>query len=116
MIWRCAVIIWLLCFAQIFPNTSTKAAAESSEEPAEEQAATPTPTPAKKSKASKGEPTIGPGTTKSPPSRPDASSITKPPSQLDSHSMSATSANNFLVALDIGHTKHGGGAVSARGV
>ena len=118
MIWRCAVVISLLCFAETFPNALAKAATDGSEETetAEEPAATPTPTTAKKSKASKGEPIIGLGTAKSPPSRPDAFSITKPPSRLDSHSTSAASANNFLVAIDIGHTKNRGGATSARGV
>jgi N-acetylmuramoyl-L-alanine amidase len=115
MIWRCAVVISLLCFAQTFPNALAKAATDGSEE-TETVEETATPGPAKKSNASKGEPTVGPGTAKSPPSRPDAFSITKPPSRLDSHPTSAASANNFLVAIDIGHTKNRGGATSARGV
>jgi N-acetylmuramoyl-L-alanine amidase len=116
MIWRCGVFISLLYFAEIFPNTLTEAAAESSEETAEEPAATPTPSPAKKSKTSKGEPTVGLGTTKSPPARPDGFSIAKPPSQLEYGSTSSPAATNFLVAIDIGHTKNRGGATSARGV
>jgi N-acetylmuramoyl-L-alanine amidase len=116
MIWRCTIVISLLCFAQIFPNAPNKATAKNSEETETADEPAITPTPARKSNASKGEPTVGPGTTKAPASRPDAFSITKPPSQLDSHSTSAPTANNFLVAIDIGHTKNRGGAVSARGV
>jgi N-acetylmuramoyl-L-alanine amidase len=116
MIWRCGIFISLLCLAQTFPNALTEAAAESSEETVEEPAAAPTPTPAKKSKTSKGEPTVDVRTTKSPPSRPDGVSIAKPPSQLEYGSASSPGATNFLVAIDIGHTKNQGGATSARGV
>ena len=118
MIWRCGIFISLLCFAQTFHNALAKAATDRSEETetVEEPAKTATPGPAKKSNASKGEPTVGPGTTKSPPSRPDGSSIAKPPSQLEYGSASALPAKDFLVAIDIGHTKNRGGATSARGV
>jgi N-acetylmuramoyl-L-alanine amidase len=117
MIWRCAVVISLLCFAQTFPNALAKAATDRSEETetVEEPAETATPGPAKKSNASKGEPTVGLGT-KSPSSRADGLSIAKPPSKLDSRSTSSPAATNFLVAIDIGHTKNQGGAISARGV
>ena len=113
--------VWYFYFAFVLrPNFSTrltKAATERSEETetVEEPATTPTPVPAKKSKASKGEPTVGLGT-KSPSSRPDGLSIAKPPSQLDPGSTSSPAATNFLVAIDIGHTKNQGGAISARGV
>jgi N-acetylmuramoyl-L-alanine amidase len=115
---RCAIVILLLYFAQIFPDALAKATAETSEETetVEQAAETPTPTPANKSKASKGEPTIGVSATPSRPSPADGFSIAKPPSQLDSRSTNAPAANNFLVAIDIGHTKNRGGAVSARGV
>ena len=118
MIWRCGIFISLLCFAQTFHNASANAATHGSEETetVEEPAKTATPGPAKKSNASKGEPTVGLGTTKSPPSRPDGFSIAKPPSQLEYGSASAPPATNFLVAIDIGHTKNQGGAISARGV
>ena len=118
MIWRCGIFISLLCFAQTFHNALARAATDGSEEAetVEELAETPTPTPAKKSKVSKAEPTTTLGTTKSPPSRPDGFSIVKPPSQLEYGSASAPPAKDFLVAIDIGHTKNRGGATSARGV
>jgi N-acetylmuramoyl-L-alanine amidase len=118
MLWRCGFLILLLCFAQTFYNALAKAATDSSEETetVEQPAETPTPTPAKKSIASKGEPTTPLSTTKSSPSRSDGVSIAKPPSQLEYGSASAPAAKNFLVAIDIGHTKNRGGAVSARGV
>ena len=118
MIWRCGIFISLLCFAQTFHNALAKAATDGSEETetVEEPAKTATPGPAKKSNASKGEPTVGLGTTKSPSSRADGLSIAKPPSQLEYGSASSPAATNFLVAIDIGHTKNQGGAISARGV
>jgi N-acetylmuramoyl-L-alanine amidase len=108
MIWPCAIVISLLCFAQIFPNALAKGTAEGSEETetVEETAETPAPSPAKKSDAGKGESTIGLGTAKS---------LTSP-SQQNSRSTEPSTAKNFLVAIDIGHTKNRGGAISARGV
>ncbi len=118
MKWRWAIVIPLLCFAQMFPNAFATATVERSEETetVDKPLKTPTPTPAKKSNASKGETTIDVGTTKSPSPRSDGFSIAQPPSQLDSRSASAPAANSFLVAIDIGHTKNQGGAISARGV
>jgi N-acetylmuramoyl-L-alanine amidase len=102
----------------MFPNAFATATVERSEETetVDKPLKTPTPTPAKKSNASKGETTIDVGTTKSPSPPPDGFSIAQPPSQLDSRSTSAPAANSFLVAIDIGHTKNQGGAISARGV
>jgi len=118
MIWRCGILISLLCFAQIFPGALTRAKANSSEETetVEKSSKTATPAPARKSNASKGQIIIDLGATKSPSPRPNGFSITQPPSQLDSRSTSAPAANSFLVAIDIGHTRNHGGAVSARGV
>lgn len=118
MIWWCAVVVSLFCFAQISPNTLAKPTVESSEEKGtvEEPVEMTTPTPAKKSKASKGEPSITGNTRKSSPSPPNAFPIATAASQVGSRSTSAPAAKNFLVAIDIGHTKSQGGAVSARGV
>jgi N-acetylmuramoyl-L-alanine amidase len=118
MIWRCAIAILFLCATQIFFNALAKAPLENSEETEAvgKLAGTPTPTPAGRRTPGRGGPTIELGTTKSSPSPPDALSIAKPPSQIDSRSTSPPAANNFIVAIDIGHTKNRGGAVSARGV
>ena len=118
MIWRCGIFISLLCLVQTFHYALADAATHGAEETetVEEPAATPTPTPAKKSKTSKGEPSVDLGTTKSPPSRPDGFSIAKPPSQIKYSSASAPPGKDFIVAIDIGHTKNRGGATSARGV
>jgi N-acetylmuramoyl-L-alanine amidase len=118
MLGRCGIFISLLCFAQTLDNALANAATSSSEETetAEESAGTATPGPAKKSNASKAKPTVGLGTTKSSPSRSDGVSIAKPPSQLEYGSASAPPASDFLIAIDIGHTKNRGGATSARGV
>lgn len=117
MVWRCAVISFL-CLAQNFSSALAKAPVENSEqiETVEEAMETPGPTPANKSKARESEHTISVGSTKSNPSPPDGLSIAKLPSQLDSRSTSLPTAKNFLVAIDIGHTKNRSGAVSARGV
>ena len=118
MIWLCTIVISLLCFAQTFPNALAKTTPEGSEETetVDESAKTPMPTPAKKSNPSKGEPTVIIGTTKSSPPRSAGSSIATSPSPLDSPSTGGPAAENFLVAIDIGHTKKQGGAISARGV
>jgi N-acetylmuramoyl-L-alanine amidase len=78
----------------------------------------PTPTPVKKNKASKGGPTVDIGTTKAPSPRPDRAAIVKSPLYLDekARSATATASRNFLVAIDVGHTKNNGGAISSRGV
>ena len=118
MIWRCGIFISLLCFAQTFPDALAKAATDRSEETetVEEPAATATPSPAKKSKQAKA-------------NRPSALAQRSLPRrdltdfQLRSRhrnstprSTSSPAATNFLVAIDIGHTKNQGGAISARGV
>jgi len=117
MRWRWAIVIPLLCLAQIAPNSAKSPVGGSEEtETVEESGGTPTPPPAKKTDPSKREPTVVLGTTKSAPSRSDRFSTATSPSQLDTHSADAPAATNFLVAIDIGHTKNQGGAISARGV
>jgi len=117
MRWRWAIVIPLLCFTQTVPDLAKSPVGGSEEtETVEESAGSPTPPPAKKTNASKSEPTVLIGTTKSAPSRSDGFSTATPPSQLDTRSTGAHVVTNFLVAIDIGHTKNQGGAISARGV
>jgi len=116
--WRYLIVISVLYFLQILPNALAKPTVEGSAttETGKEPIETPTLAPTIKSKESEGEPTTGLGITKPAPSRRDAFSVAKPPSQADSLSTSSPGAKNFLVAIDIGHTKNQGGAISARGM
>jgi N-acetylmuramoyl-L-alanine amidase len=116
MKWVCGIVISVFCVAQISPNALAKVEGSEETETVEEPAKTPTPTPANKSNASKGGPTVILGTAKSPPPRSAGFSITRSSSELDARSAGAPAANNFLVAIDIGHTKNRSGAISARGV
>lgn len=113
---RWLVVLFVIFFAHDpagFANTSS----ETSEETDVNE--TPSPTPAKKTSTTKGEPQIDIGAAKPAASRPDGASIARPPARLSSATRSATpgtAAPNFIAAIDIGHSKARGGAVSARGI
>jgi N-acetylmuramoyl-L-alanine amidase len=120
--WLVLLVVVLLAGAPaFFANTSSETSEETE---AADVNQTPTPTPAKKASASKGGPQIDLGTparsTSSPP--PDGASLSKPPARLSTAgprssppAAPATAWQNFIVALDVGHSKASGGAVSANG-
>jgi N-acetylmuramoyl-L-alanine amidase len=79
-------------------------------------------TPAK-GKSEKAGPQVDIGTSKAQASKVDGSSMARPPARLSGARPSASDAKklperdrNFTVAIDIGHSKAQGGALSARGV
>src|SRR2546423_10209050 len=108
---RGLVALFLICVLHApasFGNTS---------EETEDVNETPSPTPIRKASAAKGEPQIDLGGTRSTSPRPDGASIAKPPSRLSSTpGVTASGGRQFIVAIDVGHSKTRFGAVSARGV